>query len=132
MDVALKWIFKLDENIKNALIEDVAPSSPIDVHKSWLPVLAQAAQEYLYADEFDRRVFTRLIKLGSRKMDFLGRLEKCFFGLGEPQAFLRLPTNVEAKVQVLRSVAQNCHFSRSDVFIRYRPSVGADFELTTA
>jgi hypothetical protein len=61
IEVALKWIVKLDELIKDDLVGHFEAPSLTDMHKSWLSILSQAAQEYLYADELDRRVFTRLI-----------------------------------------------------------------------
>lgn len=131
-EVALKWIVELDKRVKEAITGPFQTTPLIDVHKSWLSVLSEAAQEYLHADDLDRRVFARLIKLGYRKSDLLGSPEKSFFGLGEPEAFLRLPSDVEAKIQVLRTVARNSSFSPADLVIRYRPTPGAEYEFTTA
>lgn len=132
MDIALKWIVELDQNIKSAVIGHFKASPVIDAHKSWLSILSEAAEEYLFANDFDRRVFARLIKLGYRKANFLGKPKKPFFGLGEPEAFLRLPTDVEAKIQALRRIAENSPFSATDLIIRYRPAPGTEFEFATA
>ncbi|KAJ5108844.1 hypothetical protein N7456_005519 [Penicillium angulare] len=132
MDIALEWIVELDKNVKNATIGHFNAATVIDAHKSWLSVLGEAAQEYLFSSDFDRRVFKRLIKLGYRKCNFLEKPDRPFFGLGEPEAFLRLPTDIEAKIQVLRTVAESSPFSATDLFIRYRPTPGADFEFATA
>ncbi|KAJ5937291.1 hypothetical protein N7454_004946 [Penicillium verhagenii] len=132
VDVALAWIVELDKNVKKAIIAHFGAAAVIDAHKSWLSILSEAAQEYLFANDFDRRVFARLIKLGYRNINFLGYPEKPFFGFGQSEAFLRLPTDFEAKIQILRTVAENSGFSATDLIIRYRPAPGAEYEFTTA
>lgn len=129
---ALKWIIELDEEVKAAILEHFRTTSAIDLHRSWLSILAEAAHEHLYADDLDRRVYSRLLNLGRRKTALIGKPDRTFFALSEPRIFVRLPPDVEGRIHCLRTIAQTTAFEPADIVIRYRPDPSASFEYATA
>ncbi|KAL4997999.1 hypothetical protein BDV10DRAFT_185615 [Aspergillus recurvatus] len=129
---ALKWVIELDEEIKAAILENFRTTSAIDLHRSWMSILAEAASEHLYADDLDRRVYSRLLNLGRRKAGFIGKPDRPFFALSDPEIFVQLPPDVEGKIQCLRTIAQTTAFESADIVIRYRPDPSASFEYATA
>ncbi|KAL4743798.1 hypothetical protein BDV11DRAFT_201663 [Aspergillus similis] len=128
---ALKWIIELDEEIKAAILEHFRTTSAINLHRSWLSILAEAAHEHLYADDLDRRVYSRLLNLGRRKTGLIGKPDRPFFGLSEPKIFVQLPPDVEGRIHCLRTIAQTTAFEPADIVIRYRPEPFASFEYAT-
>jgi hypothetical protein len=130
--LALQWIIDLDEQINAAITEYFKRISLIDLHKSWLSILAEAAQDYLYSDDLDRKVYARLLNLGRRKAGLLGKPDRPFFALGEPDIFVELATHVEERILCLRNIAQTTPFEAGDLLIRYRPAPAADYEYATA
>ncbi|KAL4777795.1 hypothetical protein BDW60DRAFT_202674 [Aspergillus nidulans var. acristatus] len=98
---------------------------------SWLSILA-AAHEHFYADNLDRRVYSRLLKLGRRRTGPIGKPDRPFFGLSEPKIFVQLPSDVEGRIHCLRTIAQTTAFEPADIVIRYRPDPSASFEYATA
>ncbi|KAL4951662.1 hypothetical protein BDW69DRAFT_169504 [Aspergillus filifer] len=131
---ALTWIVDLDEQIKAAVAQQFIRMPMLELHRSWLSILAEAAQDYLHSDDLDQRVYGRLVNLGRRKFGFLGQPERRFFGLGEPEIFMELLTDVEDKIMYLRTLARTTSFEAADVVIRYQPdgSSGRAYEYATA
>lgn len=131
---ALQWIVDLDEQIKAAVAEQPIRLSALELHRSWLSILAEAAQDYLHSDDLDRRIYGRLLNLGRRKAGFLGQPDLPFFGLGEPEVFMELITEVEDKIMYLRTLARTTSFEAADMVIRYRPdwAAGLEYEYATA
>ncbi|KAL4945780.1 hypothetical protein BDV06DRAFT_229957 [Aspergillus oleicola] len=131
---ALQWIVDLDEQVKAAVTEQFIRMSVLELHRSWLSILAEAAQDYLHSDDLDRRVYGRLLNLGRRKAGFLGQRDRPFFGLGEPEIFMKLLTEVEDKIMYLRTLARTTSFMAADMVIRYRPdwATGLEYEYATA
>ncbi|KAL3435919.1 hypothetical protein BDV09DRAFT_184702 [Aspergillus tetrazonus] len=108
------------------------PDMDVLTLKSWLSILAEAAHEHLYADDLDRRVYSRLLNLGRRKTALIGKPDRTFFALSEPRIFVRLPPDVEGRIHCLRTIAQTTAFEPADIVIRYRPDPSASFEYATA
>ncbi|KAL4788804.1 hypothetical protein BDV19DRAFT_395647 [Aspergillus venezuelensis] len=131
---ALTWIVDLDKQIKAAVAQQFIRMPMLELHRSWLSILAEAAQDYLHSDDLDQRVYGRLVNLGRRKFGFLGQPERRFFRLGEPEIFMELLTDVEDKIMYLRTLARTTSFEAADVVIRYKPdgSSGCAYEYATA
>jgi hypothetical protein len=87
---------------------------------TWLSLLFEAAQNYLQSSGEQHKSFRRLVKLGKNHgKSFIKPLPTSFFGLLRLDRFIRLHTDEEDKIRVLRDVAKDSSHARDRMLIRY-------------
>ncbi|KAL8883158.1 MAG: hypothetical protein Q9192_007404 [Flavoplaca navasiana] len=93
--------------------------------QSWLALLSKAADLYLGSEGLERQHNNKLIALGRKHgKTFLGTPSAPCFGLLERGRFIKMMTNEEERLEVLRKVgkrmAEEMKIDSSQIFIRYK------------
>ncbi|KAL9041141.1 MAG: hypothetical protein Q9180_001471, partial [Flavoplaca navasiana] len=109
---------KIDCDKASVLTEGVA-------QQSWLALLSKAADLYLGSEGLERQQNNKLISLGRKHgKTFLGTPSAPCFGLLERGSFIKMVTNEEERIGVLRKVgkrmAEEMKIDSSQIFIRYK------------
>ncbi|KAH8659021.1 hypothetical protein BGZ61DRAFT_567223 [Ilyonectria robusta] len=106
----------------------------VNLERTWLSILGEAASTILMSEGLERRIFTKLLNMGRRRSSFIGHPSRAFFGLCKVNNAVVMAKDSEERVAILRSQAARARLPWNHAIIRYVSEVtgGEEFASATA